>query len=284
MTPTQQHAQEAPALVSVCIPTYKGAGTIGATIESVLAQTYPHFEIIVVDDRSPDSTLDVVRAFADPRIRVVVNDSNLGAEGNWNRCIQLARGAYYKLLPHDDLLAPGCLAEQVAVLDADHQARIAMVFGWRQVINGSGRVLVRRGLPGVRRGPVPGPELVRRCVRAGTNLLGEPGNALVRTSTARLLARYDARQPYMIDLDFWFRALLHGDGHYTDTHSASFRISKTAWSWTIGSHQYADYTGFIARSEAVRRFGVAAIDRTLGAARARLGMLLRLMFYRFLST
>ena len=56
-------------LVSVCIPTYKGAAFLGAALDSVLHQTYPHFEIWVLDDNSPDDTAAVVANYSDSRVR-----------------------------------------------------------------------------------------------------------------------------------------------------------------------------------------------------------------------
>ena len=275
-------AGDAQPLVSVCVPTYKGAGCIAATIESVLAQSYANFELLIVDDRSPDDTLAVVAKYSDPRIRCLVNDKNLGAEGNWNRCLELARGEYYKLLPHDDVLAPDCLREQVAVMQADGADKIAVVFGWRQIIDSAGKPLMKRGLPGGQRGAVHGAELMRRCVRAGTNLVGEPGNGLMRLSLARRLGSYDSSQPYMIDLDYWFRALMHGDGFYTDTFSTSFRISKTSWSFAIGQRQFADFRAFVARFAALPGSTASALDTGIGLLRARISMVLRLALYRFM--
>lgn len=269
-------------LVSICIPTYRGAASIGATIESVLAQTLPQFELIIVDDRSPDVTLEVVGRYRDPRIRVVVNERNLGAEGNWNRCLELARGRYYKLLPHDDLLAPDCLREQVDVLEQDTAGEIALVFGWRQVIGTQGRPLMERRLPGHGRGRIAGATLVHQCVRAGTNLIGEPGNGLMRLSTARALGPYNAQQPYVVDLDYWFRALATGDGYYTDRWSSSFRISTGSWTAAIGKRQYADFADFVRRGHASGMHAVGRAGQEIGFLRARVNMALRRLVFRFL--
>ena len=78
-------------LVSVCIPTYKGAAFLGAALDSVLHQTYPHFEIWVLDDNSPDNTASVVANYSDSRVRYMRNPNNLGPEGNWNRCLGMYR-------------------------------------------------------------------------------------------------------------------------------------------------------------------------------------------------
>jgi len=92
-------------MVSVCMPTYQGAAYVAAAVESVLAQTFANFELIVIDDCSQDETAAVVRGYRDPRLRFAQNERNLGAQDNWNRCLHVARGRYFKILPQDDLLA-----------------------------------------------------------------------------------------------------------------------------------------------------------------------------------
>src|SRR5215211_4839983 len=110
-------------VVSVCIPAYRAEPFIAATIESVLCQTSEDWELIVVDDASPDATYDIASRYAgDRRIRVARNESNLGAVGNWNRVVAEARGRYVKLLCSDDVLYPSCLGLQAAALDAHPSA------------------------------------------------------------------------------------------------------------------------------------------------------------------
>src|SRR5687767_10059373 len=144
------------ATVSVCIPSYRGAAHVAATIESVLAQTFSDFELLIVDDHSPDETALVVGRYRDNRIRFVRNERNVGPQGNWNRCLQLARGRYFKLLPQDDLLAPQCLARQVDVLEADRSQRLALVFSARTIIDANGRAIMTRGYPSRDGGPICG--------------------------------------------------------------------------------------------------------------------------------
>jgi len=166
--------------VSVCIPTYRGAKHLAETIQSVLGQSFTDFELLVLDDASPDETADVVARFADPRLTYLRNESNIGAQANWNRCLAHARGRYVKLLPHDDLLRPECLEQQVAVMEGDANGAIALVCCSRQMIDRKGRPLMRRGMPRRHAGRIQGSELVRRSVRAGTNLIGEPGAVMFR--------------------------------------------------------------------------------------------------------
>jgi len=83
-----------PGLVSIVLPTYKRAHLLAGSIRSVLAQTYTNWELIVVDDNSPDDTPAVVAAFTDPRIRYVRNDPNLKLPRALNRGFALARGEF----------------------------------------------------------------------------------------------------------------------------------------------------------------------------------------------
>ena len=269
-------------LVSVCIPTYKGAAFLAAAIDSVLHQTYPNFEIWVLDDNSPDNTRAVVENYSDSRVRYLRNTTNLGPEGNWNRCMEVAQGKYFKLLPHDDLLASDCLEKQVTVLEQDKAGDIALVFGSRNIIDPEGRTLMSRGLPRTKAGRIEGLMLVKRCVRAGTNQIGEPANGLFRTEIIKRVGSYDATYPYLVDLDYWFRILLHGAAHYTATHSSSFRVSAGSWSVAIGSRQYHDFKGFVDKFQADQRYGISRSDRAIGLAKARLNTVARAIFYRYL--
>ena len=267
--------------VSVCIPTYRGRATIGSAIESVLAQSLTDFELIVIDDGSPDDTHAIVEGFADPRLIYVRNEHNLGPQGNWNRCLELARGKYFKLLPHDDLLHSHCLERQVAVLDNDQDERIALVFSAREVLGPDRRVLTRRGYPGGREGPIAGGMVMRACVRRGTNLLGEPGAVLFRKSLADRIGGFDATNPYVIDLDYWFRLLAHGDAHFCANTLASFRVSLQSWSVAIGRAQDRDFIDFVARVATGIRPPLSAIDQLAARFTAKLNKWLRLLFYTF---
>ena len=266
--------------VSVCIPTYRGAAHIAETIESALAQTFTDFELIIVDDASPDETGQVVARYRDARLRYVRSEGNAGVEENWNRCLRFARGRYFKLLPHDDLIAPDCLARQVAVLEADNDERLALVFCARRVIDSRSRALTTRHYPRHRGGVIPARAVVRNCICSGTNLLGEPGGVLFRMALARRVGAFDASLRIVTDLDYWFRLLLHGDAYYLPERLASFRVSQGAWSVAIGAAQAAELLAFIEKVRANPAFGLSAVDIARGRLLARLNTLAKLFFYR----
>lgn len=87
-------------------------------IESVLAQTFTDFELLVVDDASTDDGPERVRRYTDPRIRIIANPTNLGRAGAANRGWSAAQGTYVAVLDADDMMMPDRLSEQVAYLDA----------------------------------------------------------------------------------------------------------------------------------------------------------------------
>ena len=98
---------------SITIPTYK-ATFLKECIESALAQTYSNFELVIVNDASPEDIDVIVKAFNDPRIRYYKNEKNCGALNvvdNWNKCLEYAKGEFTICMGDDDMLYPNCLEE-----------------------------------------------------------------------------------------------------------------------------------------------------------------------------
>lgn len=104
--------------VSVIIPTYKGAGFLGETIQSVLGQTFSNWEVIIVDDASPDDTASVVAQWNDPRIRYLVHAKNQGSEAARDTGLRASDGALIIFLDQDDLLHPDKMETHVAFFQA----------------------------------------------------------------------------------------------------------------------------------------------------------------------
>lgn len=255
-----------PVPVSVCIPSYRAERFIEAAVSSVLAQTFTDFELVVVDDGSPDSTFERVSAIADPRIRVERNERNLGAAANWDRAVSLTTGTHVKLLCSDDTLYPTCLEEQLAVLD--QQSDVVLTSAQRDIIDPEGRVLFAgRGI-GRLAGAVDGRQAIRRCVRAGTNLIGEPSAALARGEVLRSAGPFNPAAAYMLDLDMWARLLQNGAFHGLARPLATFRVSGHSWSAELSKAQARQARAFFSR---LHREGlVSRADAVLGQARATL--------------
>ncbi len=115
-------------IVSVLMTAFNRQRYIAAAIESVLGQTFADFELVIVDDASGDSTAAVAREYEarDSRVRVVVNERNLGDYPNRNHAATLARGEFLKYHDSDDVMYPHCLQTMVQALAAEPRADFAL--------------------------------------------------------------------------------------------------------------------------------------------------------------
>ncbi len=123
--------------ISVCLATYNGAAFVAAQLQSILDQLDVDDEVILVDDGSTDETLEIVRNFADPRIRIFANDRNQGVNATFARAMTLATKSFVFLSDQDDIWA------------ADRKALMLSAFGDPKVdvIAGNYRLIDRAGDP-----------------------------------------------------------------------------------------------------------------------------------------
>jgi len=165
--------------VSIGMPVYNGEAFLAAAIDSVLAQSFTNFEVIISDNASSDRTEEISRAYAgrDDRIRYFRNDKNAGAARNFNRVFELSRGTYFKWLAHDDLLAPTYLERCASVLDG-HAPSVVLCFPRRRFITPDGN-------------PVPTDPFTVESRRA-------LARGLHRVSFARLVRVCDSRFPMLV--------------------------------------------------------------------------------------
>ena len=103
--------------VSVIMAVYNGARYLQEAIESILSQTFSDFEFVIINDGSTDGSVDIVKSYADPRIVLLENESNIGLTCSLNRGIQCSRGELIARQDADDVSLPERLARQVAYLD-----------------------------------------------------------------------------------------------------------------------------------------------------------------------
>ena len=267
--------------ISVCVPAYNAAAWIGATVDSVLAQTRGDFELVILDDRSADDTLAVLRRYDDPRIRLLVNERNTGAEAAWNRVLAEARGEFVKLLCCDDILYPDCLERQARRLEDPAHPGIGVVCGPRDIIDETGRILMRtRGL--ARPAVIHGLDVVRRMVASGRNLLGEPLAVLFRRDLVQTVGGFCAAEPYCIDVDMWCRLLAVSDLAVVPDPVGAFRVSLSAWSFRLAGRQAAQDRAFFARVRDALVPEVPGWRVWLGQARCTRDAFLRQVLYAWL--
>ena len=197
-----------PPRISVLIPTYNYARFLPEAIESVLAQDFRDFELLIVDDCSADNTAEVVRPFCarDARVRFTVNGANLGMVHNWNHCLEQARGEYIKFLFGDDKLwHPQALGKMAALMDAHPSATLATAA--RAVLDEHSRVVdIWRPLA---EGRHPGRKIIVSCLTEDANLVGEPSAVMFRKKDAR--RGFDPKYRQIVDIEMWFHLLEKGD-------------------------------------------------------------------------
>lgn len=116
--------------ITVLMPTYNVAPWVKESIDSVLAQTYTDFELLVLDDCSTDNTVEIVRSYGDPRIRIVEGEHNVGLSENLNRGISLSNTELLARMDGDDIAEPTWLERGVAVLDSHPDVGICS-FGFK---------------------------------------------------------------------------------------------------------------------------------------------------------
>lgn len=130
--------EESTPLVSVIMPVYNAERYLSEAVESILSQTFPDFELIVIDDCSTDGSLAILKSFAerDARVRLLANAQNLGITPTLNRGIQAARGEFIARMDADDISLPERLEKQAAFLQAN--PTIGLISGNAEAIDVEG--------------------------------------------------------------------------------------------------------------------------------------------------
>lgn len=132
-------------LVSIVIPAYNQAEFTGEAIQSVLNQTYSNFELLVVNDASPDNTYEVVNQFNDSRIRQIVHPENLGLPASRNSGMRASRGEFIALLDADDFFHPNKLEAHVGFLAANPEVGVS--YNNRFELNHSSKTIREMWIP-----------------------------------------------------------------------------------------------------------------------------------------
>ena len=132
-----------PPIVTVLMPVYNGDRYLRAAVESILAQTFESFELLIVDDGSTDGTALICQSFTDPRIHVVRHEKNAGLVSALNSGIDLIRTKYVARMDADDVALPDRLARQIAFMES--RPDIAACGSWaRELVDGRLRAVMLR--------------------------------------------------------------------------------------------------------------------------------------------
>ncbi len=271
--------------VSVCVPTWNGAPYLRECLSSLLAQTWGDYEILLLDDGSADATLEIAAGFREPRLTIHRNPCRLGLPGNWNRCLELARGRLVKFLFQDDSLAPTALEELVHALD--RPSGPVLSFCRREIRHDAGLAALVLGEDYTRYlqafydelgDQVTGLDLVLAWARVGrplsTNVVGEPSFVLFRRDAARAVGGFDVRFSQLADWDLWLRLASHAPLAFVDQILGVFRVHAGGESVRNFGRPCLQRDHFLLLGNLLREYGPVLppeVCRTLGLRRWRAG-------------
>lgn len=224
--------------VSVCIPTYNGSKYLKECLDSILAQTFSNFEVVIVDDHSSDDSFEIAKRYAarDNRIRVYKNKRNMGLVNNWNHCIELARGEWIKFVFQDDFLELNCLERMIGATDSHKK----MIVCRRNIIFDGVNNKTRRTFE-IFLGRMPIDKILggqtdispnEFCLAILNNLrnnfIGEPTAVMLHS---HLFDQYGLFNPNFIqlcDLEYWARVGCNCGMKYIPETLAAFRVHPGA--------------------------------------------------------
>ncbi len=207
------------ALVSVFIPTYNASRFVTQAIDSVLAQTYQNYELIMVDDGSTDGTIDLLRPYqGHPKITIQRNPRNVGMAANWNVGLSLCQGEFIAKLDADDFYEPGYLEAMVEVFRQNKN--VGLVFSGLNLIYPDGRcepemVSLRSW---VRSRKTFLPTLLQTCIiRSPT--------ACVRRTCYEQLGHFNEQMYIHADWEMWTRLAANYPVGFVAQRLANYRLS-----------------------------------------------------------
>lgn len=216
------------SLISVIIPAYNAEKTIQETIGSVLQQTFTDFEIIVVDDGSSDSTVDVVSNITDSRVKVIAG-SHAGASASRNLGFVRSMGEFVAFLDADDIWTPDKLEAQLAALKNNPKAYVA--YSWTNFIDEEGKFL-RKGSRATCIGNVYDKILV-------ANFLGNGSNVLIKREAIETVGGYDESLSAGQDRDLYIRLAAQYEFVVVPSPQNLYRVSQKSISSNITNSQVA---------------------------------------------
>jgi glycosyltransferase involved in cell wall biosynthesis len=207
--------------VSFVVPCYNLAHFLPECINSILLQTYEDFEILIMDDCSPDNTREVSARFQDQRIRYIRNEPNLGHLRNYNKGIRLSRGKYVWLISADDYLRKSYITEKYVTL-LDRNPKIGYVIcpglGVRDGVET--RVLGAYGSNKDRDRIIPGRDFLKRLLHS--NVVLTP-SAMVRRECYEKVSFFPENMPWAGDWFLWCLFALYYDVGYFADHMLCYR-------------------------------------------------------------
>jgi hypothetical protein len=201
--------------VSFVVPCFKLGHLLPECINSILAQTYSDFEVLIMDDCSPDCTPEVARSFEDPRVKHIRNDPNLGHLRNYNKGISMSHGKYVWLISADDYLrSRDVLRRYVELLERNPRVGYAFCSGLGVGTGFETQIMGCYSVKNDRDRIFPGHVLLKKLLRSNFILAA---SGMVRRECYEKISVFPLDLPYAGDWYLWCVFALHFDvGYFAD--------------------------------------------------------------------
>ncbi|NJL78661.1 MAG: glycosyltransferase [Richelia sp. RM2_1_2] len=214
--------------ISVIVPVFNGERTIEETIKSILNQTFSNIEIIIINDGSTDTTLEILENIYDSRIKIF-SYPNAGLSVSRNRGISQAKGEYISFIDADDLWTADKLELQWQVLQSNSQAAVA--YSWTDYIDESGK-FIKSG----RRIKVNGDAFRKLLI---TNFLENGSNPLIRQQALEKVGGFDESLAAAEDKDMWLRLAANYEFVCVEKPQILYRTSTNSMSTNLKRQETA---------------------------------------------
>jgi glycosyltransferase involved in cell wall biosynthesis len=213
--------------VSIITCTYNDEKYIAQAIESILKQTFTDFEYIIVNDKSVDETVKIVKSFKDPRIKLIENKENMGAYASANVGISQAKGKYIARMDADDISTPSRIEKQFNLLES--RADIAATGSWGMIIDELGNLVKEKIYA------VESYELLPEMF-FGTSIMHS--TLFFRKEAGEKVGFYSEYERKTMDFDFYFKLLNAGYNLYNiPEYLVLYRVHPTSMTSTGFDHQ-----------------------------------------------
>jgi len=232
--------------VSICIPIYNGEQYLEDALNSVLNQTYKNFEVVIVDDQSTDKSHEIAKSYAlnDTRIHVFKNEKNLGLVGNWNKCIELAKGEWIKFVFQDDLITDNCL--ELMMASANDKSRFIACyrdFLFEADVN-EGTIETFRKYPRLsdvfeKKINVNNVYFAQTVLSCPDNFIGEPTSTLIHKTVFDQYGYFNPSFSQLCDIEYWIRIGVNEGLTIIPHYLAHFRVhSNSTTSLNAKQHNF----------------------------------------------
>lgn len=198
--------------IDVAVPCYQYGRFLRDSVGSILKQPVEPLRVLIIDNASTDNSLEVAQQLAseDSRVEIISHKSNLGQQASFNEAIEWASADYFMTLDADDVLAQGCLARAIPIMDRDPNLVLC---------HGVERCIVGEIPPDLDRSDETqdanwristGIDFIRRLCSKGYNFIGNT-TVVRRTSAQKTIGHYDTSLKYANDMNMWLRLATLGN-------------------------------------------------------------------------